>query len=102
MFDTAVGPGQANLSELFTSYGNSSSVRFPNFDGMGGSFAENEEAVELWNRITTLDTTKRGPALVPQVAPRAEGLCMAMVTPKLIAVDGVKDVMKELCRAGCS
>ena len=41
-----------------------SAVNSPGFDGKGESFARYEKEVEIWNHITSLDVTKRGPACV--------------------------------------
>ena len=50
----------------------------------------------LRNHITNLDTAKRGHALLLQMAARTQEICMASGAPKLIAVDGVKDIVTEL------
>ena len=48
------------------------------------------------NLITRLDVAKRGPALVLQMVIRSQEICMAMGTQRLIAADGVTDIMTEL------
>ena len=78
------------------SSGPHSSIIFQTFDRKGESFAQYEKGAELRSRATSLDATKRGPALVPLMAARAQGICMALGSPKLISVDGVEEVAKGL------
>ena len=78
------------------SFGTPFSVNCRSSDGKGESFVRYEAEVELWNHITTLDTTKRGPALVLRMAARAQEICIALETPKFILAGGVKEIMKEL------
>ena len=64
------------------------------FKRKGESFVPYQKEVELWNPITLLDVTKRGPAFVSQMAARAQEICMALGTPKLMSAGGVDDIMK--------
>ena len=49
-----------------------------------------EEEVAPWSRVSNLDAAKRGPASVLQMGAQAQKISTALVTPKLIAVDGAK------------
>ena len=78
------------------SYGNSSSATCPSFDGKGESFARYGQGAESRNPITNLDDRGRIPELVSQMTARAPEIRMASATPKLIAVNCVEDIAKEL------
>ena len=65
----------------------------PSFTGKGESSARFEKEAELWRQIITSDATKRGPALVLQIAPRAKEICCGRGNAKLISADGAKETL---------
>ena len=78
------------------SFGTHSLVLCPSFGGEGRSLARYDKGVELWNRVTTLDGAKHGPALVLQRAAHTLEISAALGTQKLIPLDVAKEIAKQL------
>ena len=49
-----------------------------------------------WNLFSSLYFANRGPALVLQIAARAQEMRLALGAPKLFAADGAEEILEEL------
>ena len=73
-----------------------SGLSIPSFNAKGEPPTRYEKEVEIWYHITTLGASKRGRALVLQMAARAQEIGVAINKTEVISADGVKKILKEI------
>ena len=65
----------------------------PHYDGQRSSFLNYEEKVLLWNQITPLEPSKRGPHLLLHMADVARKVCTTVGKDVIANNDGVMHIL---------
>ena len=70
----------------------------PRFDGHG-DYASYREDVKLWTNLTTLSTTKHGPAVVGRLHGEAKTAAKTLSTEEICREGGVELILERLDKA---